>query len=144
MGRRRTFNTAIAAVMELLNAIGRFDDPSVQGRAVVQEALELAVLMLSPIVPHATHVLWSELGHDAALIDVSWPEPDPAALRQDSVGIVVQVNGKLRSRLSLPVGATEQQAREAAMADVNVARFVGDKPVRKLIYVPGKLVNVVV
>jgi leucyl-tRNA synthetase len=144
MGRRRTFNTAIAAVMELLNAVGRFEDASVQGRAVVQEALELAVLMLSPIVPHATHALWGDLGHAGALVDVSWPEPDPAALRQDSVEIVVQVNGKLRSRLSLPVGANEQQAREAALADANVAKFVGDKLVRKLIYVPGKLVNVVV
>ena len=144
MGRRRTFNTAIAAVMELLNAVGRFDDLSAQGRAVTQEALELAVLMLSPIVPHATHVLWGELGHAGALVDESWPEPDPAALRQDSIEIVVQVNGKLRSRLSLPVGADEGQAREAALADANVAKFVGDKPVRKLIYVPGKLVNVVV
>jgi leucyl-tRNA synthetase len=144
MGRRRTFNTAIAAVMELLNAVGRFDDSSAQGRAVSQEALELAVLMLSPIVPHATHALWAELGHAGALVDEPWPEPDPAALRQDTVEIVVQVNGKLRSRLSLPVGADEAQARAAALEDASVAKFVGDKPVRKLIYVPGKLVNVVV
>jgi leucyl-tRNA synthetase len=144
MGRRRTFNTAIAAVMELLNAVGRFEDASGQGRAVVQEALEFAVLMLSPIVPHATHVLWGELGRAGALVDEPWPEPDPEALEQDSVEIVVQVNGKLRSRLSLPVGADEVTARTAALADANVLKFVGDKPVRKLVYVPGKLVNVVV
>jgi leucyl-tRNA synthetase len=143
LGRRRTFNTAIAAVMELLNAIGRFEDASPQGRAVVQEALEFIVVMLSPIVPHATHALWQELGHTTALIDERWPQVDPDALRQDSVEIVVQVNGKLRSRISLPAGADEASARAAALADENVRRFVGDKPVRKLIYVPGKLVNVV-
>ena len=143
LGRRRTFNTAIAAVMELLNAISRFEDASPQGRAVVQEALELIVVMLSPIVPHATHALWQELGHSTALVDERWPEADPAALKQDSVELVVQVNGKLRSRLSLPTGADEAAAREAALADENVRRFVGDRPVRKVIYVPGKLVNVV-
>jgi len=144
IGRRRTFNTAIAAVMELMNAIARFEDTSARGRAVVQEALELAVLMLSPIVPHATHALWQELGHGRALVDEHWPEPDPAALRQDTVEVVVQVNGKLRGRVTLPAGAGEAEARAAALADPGVTRFVGDKPVRKVIYVPGKLVNVVV
>jgi leucyl-tRNA synthetase len=144
MGRRRTFNTAIAAVMEMMNAVGRFEDGSPQGRAVVQEALEFAVLMLAPIVPHATHVLWQELGHAGAVADVRWPEADPEALRQESMEVVVQVNGKLRSRVILPVGADEAAARSAALADANVRKFTGDKPVRKVIYVPGKLVNVVV
>ena len=144
MDRRRTFNTAIAAVMEMMNAVGRFDDSSPQGRAVVQEALEFAVLMLAPIVPHTTHVLWQELGHPGAVADARWPEPDPAALRQDTIEVVVQVNGKLRSRVTLPVGAGEAAACEAALADANVQKFTGDKPVRKVIYVPGKLVNVVV
>jgi len=143
IGRRRTFNTAIAAVMELLNAVSRFEDGSAQGRAVVQEALELAVLMLSPFVPHVTHALWDALGHGTALVDERWPEPDASALEQDRIEIVVQVNGKLRSRLSLPAEADEETAREAALADPNVAKFVGGKPVRKVIYVPGKLVNVV-
>jgi leucyl-tRNA synthetase len=143
MGRRRTFNTAIAAVMELLNAAGRFEDASPQGRAVAQEALEFALLMLSPIVPHATHVLWQELGHTGAIVDERWPEPDPEALQQDTVEVVVQVNGKLRSRLALSVGADEAAARVAALADPNVVKFVGDKPVRKVVYVPGKLINVV-
>ena len=144
MGRRRTFNTAIAAVMEMMNAVARFEDASPQGRAVVQEALEFAVLMLAPIVPHATHVLWQQLGHAGPVADVRWPEPDAAALRQDTIEVVVQVNGKLRSRVTLPVGAGEAAAREAALADANVQKFTGDKPVRKVIYVPGKLVNVVV
>jgi leucyl-tRNA synthetase len=143
IGRRRTFNTAIAAVMEMMNGLARFEDSSPQGRAVVQEALELAVLMLAPIVPHATHALWQELGHTRALVDERWPEPDPAALQQDTVEVVVQVNGRLRSRLTLPAGADEAAAREAALADDNVRRFVGGKPVRKVVYVPGKLVNVV-
>jgi leucyl-tRNA synthetase len=144
IGRRRTFNTAVAAVMELLNALAKSGDASPQGRAVAQELLELAVLMLSPIVPHATHVLWRELGHHTALIDERWPQPDPAALRQDTVEIVVQVNGRLRGRVAIPAGADEAAVRAAALADEAVQRFVGAQPVRKFIYVPGKLVNIVV
>ncbi len=143
IGRRRTFNTAIAAVMEMMNAVARFEDASAQGRAVVQEALEFAVLMLAPFVPHATHALWRELGHEGLLVDQRWPRHDPAALEQRTIEIVVQVNGKLRSRLQLPAGADEAAARAAALADANVVRFVGDSPVRKVIYVPGKLINVV-
>ena len=104
-GRRRIFNTAIAAVMELLNARVKFTDASEQGRAVVQELLELAVIMLSPIVPHACHALWGMLGHATAMIDESWPAVDATALVQDSVEIVLQVNGKLRGRLNVPAGA---------------------------------------
>ena len=144
IGRRRTFNTAIAAVMELLNAIGRFEDDSPQGRAVRHEAFEIAVISLSPIIPHVTHVLWKALGHDKAVVDEPWPKPDPQALVQDTVEIVVQVNGKLRGRVSLAVDADETAAREAALSDENVRRFVGEKPVRKVIFVRGKLVNLVV
>ncbi|MGA1497504.1 MAG: leucine--tRNA ligase [Steroidobacteraceae bacterium] len=144
MGRRRTFNTAIAAVMELLNAVNRLEDANGQGRAVVQEALEFAVLMLAPVVPHATQALWQALGHPGLLVDARWPVADEAALQQESVEIVVQVNGKLRSKVSLPVGSGEAEARAAALADEAVARFIGDKPVRKFVYVSGRLVNVVI
>jgi len=144
VGRRRTFNTAIAAVMELLNAIARFEDASPRGRAVLQEALDLVVLMLSPFVPHAAHAMWRALGHATMIVDEAWPRPDPAALEQATVEIVVQVNGKLRARVQLAAGADEAAAREAALADPGVARFVAGQTVRKLIYVPGKLVNVVV
>ena len=96
IGRRRTFNTAIAAVMELMNALARFADRSPAGRAVMQEALELVVLMLSPIVPHVGQALWRALGHATRVVDERWPQRDPAALVQDTVEIVVQVNGKLR------------------------------------------------
>ena len=142
--RRRVFNTAIAAVMELMNTLAKFNDSSPQGRAVVQEALEKIVLMLSPIVPHVCHTLWHELGHQDAIIDHPWPKPDPAALQQDTLEVVVQVNGKLRSRIAIAAKASEADARAAALADENVIRWVEDKPVRKFIYVPGKLINVVV
>jgi leucyl-tRNA synthetase len=143
-GRRRVFNTAIAAVMELINALGKFNDQSKQGRAVVQETLELIVIMLSPIVPHACHQLWKDLGHANALIDESWPKPDPAALVQDSIELVVQVNGKLRGRVTVPSAATKEQIESAALADDNVQKWLDGKSPKKVIVVPGKLVNVVI
>lgn len=144
IGRRRVFNTAIAAVMELMNTLAKFEDPSAQGRAVVRETLELIVQMLSPIIPHASDALWRELGHTDELIDRAWPVPDPQALVQDSIEVVVQVNGKLRGRVSVPATADEAQVREAALADANVQKWIEAKPVRKVIVVKGKLVNVVV
>jgi leucyl-tRNA synthetase len=144
IGRRRNFNTAIAAMMELLNAVGRFADDSTQGRAVRQEALETATLVLSPMVPHVCHTLWQELGHTTAIVDERWPKVDQSALVQDSVEMVVQVNGKLRSRIRVAVGADEGTVREITLADEQVKKFVGDKPVRKVVIVPGKLVNIVV
>jgi leucyl-tRNA synthetase len=143
IGRRRTFNTAIAAVMELMNALARFEDQTAAGRSVRQEALEFIVLTLAPIVPHVCHELWRALGHRDALIDARWPEPDPAALSQDVLEIVVQVNGKLRGRIRVPASADEAAITQAALSDSNVQRFVLDKPVRRVI-VKGKLVNVVV
>jgi len=143
-GRRRTFNTAIAAVMELLNAISRHDTASESARAVVHEALEIAVLVLSPVVPHVTHALWQALGHTTALIDEPWPSADPEALTQDAVTLVVQVNGKLRSQITVAVDADEASVRETALADATVQRFIGELTVRKVIVVKGKLVNVVV
>jgi len=144
LGRRYTFNTAIAASMELLNAITRFDDESESGRAVVHEALEAVVLMLSPIVPHICHELWAALGHRTALIDVPWPQVDESALEADEVEIVVQVNGKVRGRISVAADADNDSIAALALADGNVQRFVADQEVRKTIVVPGRLVNIVV
>ena len=144
IGRRRMFNTAIAAVMELYNSLARFGDSSPQGRAVMQEALDIVVLIMSPIVPHAAQAMWRALGHASLVVDERWPEADPAALVKDTAEIVVQVNGKLRGRVQVPVGADAAAAREAALADPAVAKFVAGQPVRKFVYVPGKLVNVVV
>lgn len=110
----------------------------------MQEALEIAVLSLSPIIPHVTHVLWRELGHRTALIDEPWPAVDAAALEQSAIELVVQVNGKLRARISVAADADEKTMREAALEDHNVRKFVGSAPVRKVIVVAGKLVNVVV
>jgi leucyl-tRNA synthetase len=144
IGRRRTFNTAIASVMEFLNAIGKFQCASAQDRRVQHEALEIAVLALSPIIPHVTHALWRGLGHTTALIDEPWPAVDAAALEQATREIVVQVNGKLRGRIAVPVDADELAMREAALADAHVQKFVGIAAIRKVIVVPGKLVNIVV
>ncbi len=144
IGRRYKFNTAIAAAMELLNAIKRFDDSSCAGRSVVQEALDAIVLVLSPVIPHVCHELWHALGHESAPVNVGWPVFDESALAQDTVEIVVQVNGKLRSRILVAVDADSDSISAQALADENVKRFVADKTVRKTIVVPGRLVNVVV
>ncbi len=143
IGRRRTFNTAIAAVMELMNSLARFDDRSPAGRALLQEALEIVVLVLSPVVPHACHALWRELGHLGPVVDARWPEPDPRALERETIEVVVQVNGKLRGRVTVPVDADEATVREAALADPNVQRFMEGRPLRKFVYVRGRLANVV-
>ena len=144
LGRRRTFNTAIASVMELLNATGHFADGSPMARAVRHEALEIAVLGLSPIVPHIAHALWHALGHERAVIDERWPEPDARALEQSMVELIVQVNGKLRGRLQLPAGAGRESALAAALAEPTVQRFVDGREIRKAVHVPDKLLNLVV
>ena len=144
IGRRHSFNTAVASSMELLNAINKFDDDSAAGRAVEREALESVVVMLSPMVPHICHALWLELGHDSVLIDQRWPEVDERALQQDLVEMVVQVNGKLRARISVAVDAGKDTVEALALADENVQRFIDGKALRKVIVVPGRLVNIVV
>ncbi|MEM7501545.1 MAG: leucine--tRNA ligase [Pseudomonadota bacterium] len=144
IGRRYKFNTAVAAAMELMNSINRFDDASDAGRAVVQEALEAIVLLLAPIVPHLCHELWGQLGHSDALIHAPWPSVDESALERDTVELVVQVNGKLRGRVEVAASAERDAIEAAALADANVQRFIDGKTVRKVIVVPGRLVNVVV
>jgi len=145
MGRRFTFNTAIAAVMELMNAIGKFEDRSEQSRAILQEVFESIVLMLSPIVPHFTHELWQVLRPGKGpVVDQAWPVVDEAALTRDEIELVVQVNGKLRGRVSVPADADRNEVEATAMADENVKRFVEGKAIVKVIVVPGKLVNIVV
>jgi leucyl-tRNA synthetase len=144
LGRRSTFNTAVAASMELINSITRFEDDSDAGRAVVHEGLEAVVLMLSPMVPHICHALWATLGHKTALIDAPWPQVDESALEAEMAEIVVQVNGKLRGRVSVAADADRDAIGQQALADPNVQRFIEGKEVRKIIVVPGRLVNIVV
>jgi leucyl-tRNA synthetase len=130
--------------MELLNAVNRFGDSSAEGRSVVCESLEAVVLVLSPIVPHICHELWHVLGHEGGLVDERWPEVDESALSRDLIEMVVQVNGKLRGRISVDVAADKEAISELALADENVQKFVADKTIRKTIVVPGRLVNIVV
>ena len=131
--------------MELLNAVSAYQEQGEDAQAVRQEALEIAVIALSPIVPHITHSLWQALGHAGAVIDERWPEPDHDALARSSVELIVQVNGKLRARVQLAAGSDQKDlALAAAMADPAVKRFIDGKPIRKVIHVPDKLLNLVV
>jgi leucyl-tRNA synthetase len=143
-GRRHAFNTAIAALMELLNALNKFNDSSEQGRAVRHEALEAMVLLLNPVVPHVSHALWQLLGHaETVLENVAWPSVDSAALVRDSVTLAVQINGKLRATIELPAGASKEEAEALARAQPQVVNFLQEMTVRKVIVVPGKIVNIV-
>ena len=142
--RRQTFNTAIAAVMELSNTVAKFVDISEQGRAVMQEALEAATLLLSPIVPHISHQLWEELGHNDNVLTAQWPQVDESALVRASIQLVVQVNGKVRAKINVAADADEDVVLHTALADENVQKHMADKSIRKKIVVPGRLVNIVV
>ncbi len=144
LGRRYAFNTAIAAVMELLNALIRFEDDSSQGRAVRQECFEAIARLLNPIAPHACHALWQGLGHAETLIeDLPWPKADPAALIRDQVTLAVQLNGKLRATLSVAADVGREVIEQLALAEPNVVRYMEGLTVRKIIVVPGKIVNIV-
>lgn len=142
-GRRQTFNTAIAAVMELTNTLSDLNSRAGQDLAVEREALCASVLMLSPIVPHICHRLWLELDGSCSIDQALWPELDESALVRDSVEIVVQVNGKVRARMTVAADADKDSIEAAALQQDNVTRFIDGQTVRKVIVVPGKLVNIV-
>jgi len=143
-GRRHAFNTAIAALMELLNALNKFSDQSDQGRAVRHEALEAMVLLLNPVVPHISHALWQVLGHPQTVLeDQRWPQADSAALVRDTLTLAVQINGKLRATIELPTSASKEEAEAMARAQPQVMHFLEGLSVRKVIVVPGKIVNIV-
>ena len=144
VGRRYKFNTACAACRELVNDVTAFDASTEARRSVVREALESVVLMLSPVVPHICHTLWRALGHREAVIDAPWPVADEAAMSRDVIELVVQVNGKRRGHVSVDAGADREAVEREAQRNDNVARFIGGKPIRKVIVVPGRLVNIVV
>jgi leucyl-tRNA synthetase len=147
IGRRYTFNTAIAAVMELSNELSKFKDNSDNARAIMQEALDAMVLMMSPIVPHFSHAMWKQLGHEASVIDEAWPQADQSAMVQDSIELMVQVNGKLRSKIKVAANmekaAIETLAHELTQNDEHVKAHTDGKTVRKIIVVPGRLINIV-
>lgn len=152
-GRRQTFNTAVAAVMELVNAVNKFqDEQDTSGSSdlarlnlsVVHEALEIVLLALSPIVPHFCHALWQHLGHNEAIINRPWPSVDESALIQDEIQMVIQVNGKLRGKLTVARDCDKATLEKLALADSNVQKHTEGLTVRKIIVVPEKLVNIVV
>ncbi|MGI0117839.1 leucine--tRNA ligase [Zooshikella sp. RANM57] len=142
-GNRLTFNTAIARVMELVNAMGKFADRSPQGLAVMHEALMTCIKLLAPITPHICHHIWQQMGNSTEIIDAPWPECDEDALAADSVLIVAQVNGKVRAKLTVPADADKETVESIAMTNENVQKFLIDKTVRKVIVVPNKLINIV-
>lgn len=143
--RRHAFNTAIAAVMELMNAYAKVDGKDAITRAIRQEVLENCVLMLSPIVPHICQALWAELRAGAYIGDAAWPEADASAMEQDEVELVVQVNGKLRGNITVAKTAGKEEIEQLALAQDFVKKFMPEgTSVRKIIVVPNKLVNIVV
>jgi leucyl-tRNA synthetase len=142
-GRRQTFNTAIAAIMELCNELGKLDTGDGQDQAVIGEALRAVVLMLNPIVPHICLALWQALGGAGDVLNAPWPLVDEAALTRDSIAMVVQVNGKVRAKMDVAADADKAAVEAAALAQDNVQRFLEGVTVRKVIVVPGKLVNIV-
>jgi leucyl-tRNA synthetase len=144
VSRRMTFNTAIAAIMELLNEVNRYNTESIQDQAIIREALESAVLMLAPIVPHISQSLWQGLGHKQPVMLAAWPTVDEAALVKDNLNWVIQVNGKVRTQLALPAGTEDDSVKRFALEDATVQRFMEGKSLLKIILVPGKLVNIVV
>ncbi|MDP2560592.1 leucine--tRNA ligase [Psychrobium sp. 1_MG-2023] len=143
IGRRQTFNTAIAAIMELVNRLNKAKISNVQDRAILGEAIEAIIKMLSPIVPHICHELWKELGHEDNLAYAPWPIVDQDALVEQSKLVIVQVNGKLRAKINVAADASKEEVEAMAQSDSDVLRFTEGKTVRKVIYVPGKLVNIV-
>ncbi|MBT5072079.1 MAG: class I tRNA ligase family protein, partial [Porticoccaceae bacterium] len=142
-GRRNTFNTAIAAVMELLNEVGKHNEKDQQTLAVRHEAFISAVLLLSPIAPHICHSLWHALGHTDSVIDASWPMLDEEALVRSTITLVLQVNGKVRGKIEVAADISREDIEKIALTDENVQRFVEGNTIRKIIVVPGRLVNIV-
>lgn len=138
------FNTAIASVMELLNTLQSFGQSSSQSSAVMKEALESLVLLMAPFVPHITEELWQSMGNTIPLSSTAWPEYDRDAVIDEEVLVVVQVNGKLRSKVTVAADTSEEVLKELALADEKVMLFTEGKVVRKIIHVPGKLINIVV
>lgn len=144
IGRRQTFNTAIAAIMELMNKLARAPQESEQDRALMQEALLAVVRMLNPFTPHASFVLWQALGGAGDIDNAPWPQADDAAMVEDSLLVVVQVNGKVRGKITVAADANQEQVQARAAQEHLVAKYLDGVTIRKVIYVPGKLLNLVV
>ena len=142
MSRRYTFNTAIAAMMELTNALSRLSIN--EDKALLHHGLETLILLLSPIVPHITQVLWQKFGHDNLLLDITWPIADKAALVRDTIELVVQVNGKLRGQITVAANADNTTIETQALAVDSVQPYIAGKTIKKVVIVPKRLINIVV
>jgi leucyl-tRNA synthetase len=143
LGRRQTFNTAVAAMMELLNHLQKAPQDDAQDIAIMREATESVLLLLNPITPHIAHELWKVLGHNEDIDVAPWPEVDKDALVEDEKLIIVQVNGKVRAKMTIAADASKDDIEASALAQSNVQQFIDGKTIRKVIVVPGKLVNIV-
>ncbi len=144
IGRRQTFNTAIASMMELLNAIYIFAASPHHNAALTQEALQALLLMLSPITPHITHALMYALGHSEAIVNLPWPTVDVGALAKDTLKFVVQINGKMRAEITAPAHADNKDLEHLALNDENVQRHIGEKEIQRVIIIAKKLINIVI
>jgi leucyl-tRNA synthetase len=140
--RRQTFNTAIAAIMELTNALQKAAVDTDNDRSVIREGIEALILMLTPVTPHICHVLWQALGH-SDVHNAPWPTADAEAMIEEEKLIIVQVNGRLRAKITVAADAAQADVEQIAMAEDNVQSFVDGKTIRKVIFVPGKLLNIV-
>jgi leucyl-tRNA synthetase len=143
MSRRFTFNTAIAANMELINQLSKFHETDEIAQAIRQEALESIVLMLSPVMPHVAQELWLMLGKDGLVMDQPWPEIDEDALEQSNIQMMIQINGKLRGKVDVDVDADDKTVEKLALENDNVVQFLENKTIRKVIVVKGRLINIV-
>ena len=143
MSRRHSFNTAIAMLMELSNLLNKFNLTDGQSMAIRAETIDIILKSLSPFTPHICHKLWLDLGHKDAIINELWPVIDMQALKQDEIQIVVQVNGKLRAKITVDANAKDNEIESIALVDENVVKFVEGKNIVKTIVVPNKLVNIV-
>jgi leucyl-tRNA synthetase len=143
-GVRQQFNTAIAAIMELMNEVNRCADrSSAESLAVEREAIEAAILLLAPVAPHISHALWLALGHTSNVIDQSWPSVATAALVKANITVVIQVNGKVRTKVEAPNGISKDEMEQLALANEQVKKFTDGHTIRKIIVIPNKLVNIV-
>ena len=139
------FNTAVSGLMQIVNAVQEFRAENPAGGAPeVREALDLATRLLAPLAPHTAEGAWERLGHANSVATAPWPQPDPKALQKDVERLVVQVNGKVRAQIEVPAGASQAQAQSAAQSDERIQKFTQGKPPKKVIFVPGKLLNLVV
>jgi leucyl-tRNA synthetase len=139
-----TFNTIIAGLMEFTNALQRAKTTAVYGTEAWEEAIETLLLLLAPCCPHIAEELWAQTGRPYSIHQQSWPAFDPDLAAEEVITLIVQINGKLRARIEVPADIGEEAAKETALADSNIQRHTEGKETRKIIYVPGRLVNIVV